>query len=104
MRTRFPAYQPSRQLLDAIAALKSAREKRRAAIARGTMDTPGQFPDMGGGAPGRAAERQTSGRSKTPGREDTDIGAPAGTSQRRIEGLRVLADIDALTSGREENE
>jgi len=102
MNKRFPTYRPSTALVDAIAALKSAQEKRRAAAAGGTADQPGQFPDMGGTPPCAAAAGGDS-RSDTPGREDTDI-EEAAEANRVLPESDLCVDIGALTSGRESDE
>ena len=102
MKKRFPAYRPSTALVDAMAALKIAQEKRRAAAAGEAADQPGQFPDMGG-IPPCAAAAVGYRRSNTPGREDTDIG-DAAEANRVLPEVDLCADIDALTSGRESDD
>jgi len=84
--TRFPNYQPSPALREAIEALRHARQKDRAAA---EAVEPGQS-----GGPGALTQ--------TPGREDTGTGAAEGQGCGR-EGHPDLSDTDALTSGRDDD-
>lgn len=92
--SRFPNYQPSTTLRQAIDALKSVRKRRAEAEA----SEPGAI----GGDPRRDAQGTTP-PEPTPRREGTDTEA-AEEDSRSQGGEPGMVDIDALTSGRDNAE